>query len=110
MDNKTNTAEIAAKRRRTFWIVAGVIVLSAGVFLVTRKSITVEQPQTARAGAQTAPGLILATPEQLKQLRIEPVHEETMDLNLEATGKVGFNEDRLTPVLAPYPGRILEVF
>ena len=53
--------------------------------------------------------VIEATAEQMKQIRVEPVRERAIDLDLETTGKVGFNEDRLTPVLAPYNGRVLEV-
>src|SRR5215475_11769940 len=53
--------------------------------------------------------VIEATAEQMKQIRVEPVHQRAIDLDLETTGKVGFNEDRLTPVLAPYNGRALEV-
>src|SRR5262249_118870 len=39
----------------------------------------------------------------------EPVSERTIDLDRETTGKVGFNEDRVTPVFAPYAGRVVEV-
>src|SRR5438132_1410461 len=53
--------------------------------------------------------VIEATPEQLKQIKIEAVREQAIDLELETTGKVGFNEDRITPVVAPYNGRVLEV-
>jgi membrane fusion protein, heavy metal efflux system len=53
--------------------------------------------------------VIEATADQMKQIRVETVHEQAIDLDLETTGKVGFNEDRLTPVVAPYNGRVLEV-
>jgi cobalt-zinc-cadmium efflux system membrane fusion protein len=95
-------------RRPVIWVTA-LLVASAAVFLLTRQSAPPVEPHTAKADATSAPGLIEATPEQLKQIRIEAAREQTIDLNLEATGKVGFNEDRLTPVLAPYPGRVLEV-
>lgn len=53
--------------------------------------------------------VVEATADQLKQISIEPVHERPIDLDLETTGKVGFNEDRMTPVFAPYAGRVVEV-
>ena len=53
--------------------------------------------------------VIEATAEQMKEIRVERVREQAIDLDLETTGKVGFNEDRMTPVLAPYNGRVLEV-
>ena len=106
--SNTENVEPSPKRRRTFWLAAGVIVILGTIFLLLRQSPG-EEPRTAKADGVFAPGVIEATPEQLKQIRIEPVREQTIDLNLEATGKVAFNEDRLTPVLASYPGRVLEV-
>lgn len=97
------------KRRSTFWFAVAAILALAAIFLITRQSTPPQEPRTAKADATAAPGLIEATPEQLKQIRIEAAREQTIDQNLEATGKVGFNEDRLTPVLAPYPGRVLDV-
>ncbi len=105
--SNTENVEPSPKRRRTFWLAAGVIAILGAIFLLLRQSPG-EEPRTAKADGVFAPGVIEATPEQLKQIRIEPVREQTIDLNLEATGKVAFNEDRLTPVLASYPGRRAE--
>src|SRR5437016_12802856 len=104
----TENVEPSPNRRRLFWLAACVIAILGAIFLLLRQSPG-EEPRTAKADGVFAPGVIEATPEQLKQIRIEPVREQTLDLNLEATGKVAFNEDRLTPVLASYPGRVLEV-
>src|SRR5438046_7948201 len=106
--SNTDTVEASPKRRRTFWLAAGVIAIVGAIFLLLRQSPG-EEPRTAKADGVFAPGVIQATPEQLKEIRIEPVREQTIDLNLEATGKVAFNEDRLTPVLGSYSGRALEV-
>jgi membrane fusion protein, heavy metal efflux system len=46
---------------------------------------------------------------QRQQLTIEPVREQPLTVERETTGKVSFNEDRLTPVYTPYAGRVLEV-
>src|SRR4029079_15599418 len=62
-------------------------------------------PQPSKA----SPDVIEATPDQLKQIHVEAVRDQEIDLDLETTGKVGFNEDRMTPVFAPYSGRVLEV-
>src|SRR5262249_18992504 len=106
--SNTENVEPSPKGRRSFWLAAGVIVILGAIFLVMRQSPS-EEPRTAKADGVFVPGVIQATPEQLKEIRIEPVREQTIDLNLEATGKVAFNEDRLTPVLASYPGRVLGV-
>jgi cobalt-zinc-cadmium efflux system membrane fusion protein len=95
------------KRRGTFGIAAAILVVAA-VFLFTRRPTPAEEPRTAKADVVPS-GLIEATAEQLNQIRVEPVREQTIDVNLEATGRVGFNEDRVTPVLAPYPGRVVEL-
>jgi cobalt-zinc-cadmium efflux system membrane fusion protein len=52
---------------------------------------------------------IEASPEQLKQIRVEDVREIAVDADFETTAKVGFNEDRMTPVFPPYAGRVMEV-
>ena len=46
---------------------------------------------------------------QLQQFTIEPVREQPLTVARDITGKVSFNEDRLTPVYTPYAGRVLEV-
>ena len=97
-----------AKRRRTFWVAAGIIAISAAAFLLAYRPAPAEEPRTVKADA-LPPGIIEATPEQQKQFRVEAAREDIVDVNLEATGKVGFNEDRVTPILAPFPGRVLEV-
>jgi len=97
-----------AKRRRTFWVAAGIIAISAAAFLLAYRPAPAEEPRTVKADA-LPPGIVEATPEQQKQFRVEAAREDIVDVNLEATGKVGFNEDRVTPILAPFPGRVLEV-
>jgi len=52
---------------------------------------------------------IVASATQLRQISVEPVSEATVTADRETTGKVSFNEDRLTPVFTPYAGRALEV-
>src|SRR5436190_19175345 len=60
----------------------------------------------AQPPAESTPDYVVeATPQQLTQIKVEPVSEQAIDLDLETTGKVGFNEDRITPVIAPYNGR-----
>src|SRR5690242_17705675 len=96
------------KSRGTFFTAVTILLIAAAVFVFTRRPGPAAEPQTAKADVVPA-GVIEATGEQLNQIRVEPVREQTIDVNLEATGRVGFNEDRVTPVLAPYPGRVLEL-
>jgi len=57
--------------------------------------------------ASTIPDLVVLDENQLQQVSVEPAGMRTITLDRNATGKVGFNEDRLTPVFTPYAGRVL---
>jgi len=102
----------ARKRVSHRYAVIGMViflVLVGGLFVTHRKN---GKPIEAEAAAQPSAALndvIEPTPEQLAQVHVESVREQIIDVDLQTTGKVGFNEDRLTPVFAPYGGRVLEV-
>ncbi len=53
--------------------------------------------------------VVFADENQLKNLTIEPVAARDFTINREVTGRIGFNENRLTPVFAAYSGRVVEV-
>src|SRR5204863_220174 len=59
------------------------------------------------SAATTSPDLVVLDENQLQQVSVEPAGMRTITLDRNATGKVGFNEDRLTPVFTPYAGRVL---
>jgi cobalt-zinc-cadmium efflux system membrane fusion protein len=84
-------------------IVAGLVRLTGG------KGAEAEpQAEPSRPGPSSSDA-IEATPEQLKEIRVESVREQDVDFNFQTTGKVDFNEDRMTPVVTPYAGRVLEL-
>lgn len=59
---------------------------------------------------QAIPADLAIVPEmQMKELAVETVSEKNVQVERETTGKVTFNEDRLTPVFTPYNGRVIEV-
>jgi cobalt-zinc-cadmium efflux system membrane fusion protein len=97
-------------RRLYAAIAAGVLlVIMLGAVLAHRKDGKTAEAQAAGPPASRSSDTIEPTPDQLAQLQVESVREELIDVDLTTTGKVGFNEDRLTPVFAPYGGRVLEV-
>ncbi len=109
-ETKPETQIKTTKRSRTRYAVIGIgvfaaVMLAAFVFRQEGRTDTPAQPQPT----QSASDLIEATPDQLKQIRVESVRDQEIELDLETTGKVGFNEDRMTPVFAPYSGRVLEI-
>ena len=97
-------------RRRYLIIVALVLaVLLIAAAVVRREDARNGDAPLPQSSVSRSSDVIEATPEQLKQIRVEAVHETFIDLDLETTGKVGFNEDRMTQVFAPYAGRVLSV-
>jgi membrane fusion protein, heavy metal efflux system len=92
-------------RRYIAIAVGALIVLTIGATLARRRDAKTNESQPPAPSSD----VIDPTPEQLAQVHVEPVREQVIDLDFETTGKVGFNEDRLTPVIAPYGGRVLEV-
>src|SRR5882672_7128961 len=53
--------------------------------------------------------VVFADQDQLKNLTIEPVAARDFTIDREVTGKIGFNENCLTPVFPAYSGRVIEV-
>lgn len=55
------------------------------------------------------PDLVTVEEAELKQITIAPVVQREVKVDLEATARIGFNEDRQTPVYTPYAGRVVEI-
>ena len=94
------------------FVASGIVIFVAVLIaaaVVRREDARPNETAATGTAALSPNDLIETTPEQLKQIHVEAVREQTIDLDLEATGKVGFNEDRMTPVFAPYGGRVMEV-
>jgi cobalt-zinc-cadmium efflux system membrane fusion protein len=95
-------------RRRHAAAVIVFLGILLGAFVVRHQEARTDE-KPAQTAATSPADIIEATPEQLKQIRVEQVGDRTVDVAMETTAKVGFNEDRMTPVYAPYGGRVLEV-
>lgn len=55
------------------------------------------------------PDLVTVEEAELKQIVVATVEMHEVRVDLEATARVGFNEDRQTPVYTPYAGRVIEI-
>src|SRR5262245_53833450 len=97
-----------ARRGYAIVLLAALMVVALAAFVVRRQEAG-SNPAPSPERAKPPADIVEATPEQLRQIRVENVQEREVDLHLQTTGKVGFNEDRMTPVVAPYGGRVLEV-
>src|SRR5262249_29882330 len=67
------------------------------------------QAESTPASENLRPDVAVTTNEQMRQITVEPVTERALAMERETTGKVAFNEERMTPVFTPYAGRVLEV-
>ena len=74
-----------------------------------RLSMQPVEEQAVSSPALQAANVAILHEHQRQQLTIEPVREQPLTMERETTGKVSFNEERLTPVYTPYAGRVLEV-
>ena len=103
-----------SKRRVVTWGVAllSVAVLCAlAVFVIRFKSSSRPTTETAISAAPDAstavePSLVRIDERQMSSLTIEAVGSRSFLAEKVATGKIGFNEDAMTPVFSPYTGRI----
>lgn len=111
---KPKAAKTTARRvKRRRLLLAAVILLIGGlVFGATLRHRKTPPPAPAKPASvvsNTPDDLVIADASQQKQITVEAVPEQAIQIEKEVTGKIGFNEDRLTPVFMPYAGRVVEV-
>ncbi|MBO0861937.1 MAG: efflux RND transporter periplasmic adaptor subunit [Chloracidobacterium sp.] len=88
-----------------------ILVAAAAIYLAQygRRSVGPQAEASSGSIPPEQPGVAAATGDQMRQIDVEPVTEHTLDLERETTGKVAFNDERMTPVFTPYTGRVIEV-
>lgn len=104
---------VPPRRSRKRIYIAGaiiLIVLLAGLIYWRYRSTHRMSPSKSAAESEVPPNVVFANEAQLKNLTIEPVTAHNFTVDREVTGRVGFNEDRLTPVFPAYSGRVVAVF
>ncbi len=68
---------------------------------------------SAHAAAPAAPapaGVFQATPEQWRGFEVRPVAVMSFPIQQDTDGKIATDDDRTTPVVSPYSGRVTRVF
>lgn len=68
-----------------------------------------DKPAEKAVAEKPSGDAIAVDDQQLKQISTDMVKEHMVTVDRKATGKVGFNEDRLTPVFTPFSGRVVEL-
>jgi len=101
------------RNERVILIAAALLGLCVGAAVIYRardgQPVAAPQAEATSASEAAPPDVAVATGAQMQQITVEPVAERALDLERETTGKIAFNEERMTPVFTPYAGRVLEV-
>jgi len=101
------------RKKRVIFIASALLALFVGAAFIYgwrdgRHGAT-PQAESKPASEDMRPDVAVTTNEQMRQITVEPVTERALGVERETTGKVAFNEERMTPVFTPYAGRVLEV-
>lgn len=102
------TAAARPARRLLPWLGLG-LVLGGGVYYYLNH---VEKPAPAMASTETRlpEGEFRLNPSEIRTLRIEPVGSREFRPERIAEGRIAYNDDRSTPMLAPFTGRVMRAF
>jgi cobalt-zinc-cadmium efflux system membrane fusion protein len=95
-------------RSRQLRLVAVAALVLLGLWLLVAAVRHLAAPPPPPAEAAPA-GTFRATPAQLAQMRIEPVRGGDAAGTVQATGTIGVDEERSTPVLLPFSGQVTDV-
>jgi membrane fusion protein, heavy metal efflux system len=96
--------------RRRLLVVGAIVVIAlvGGLIYWRYRSTRQAPPPESAVQAKIPEDVVFADENQLKNLTIESVAARDFTIDREVTGKVGFNENRLTPVFPAYSGRVVE--
>ena len=98
-----------SKWRLRIWTIALILGIILGLVgwrqLITRT----EKADPVNEKVASPSEVVFVDAQQLKQISTDLVKEDYVTVDRKATGKVGYNEDRLTPVFTPYSGRVSEL-
>lgn len=86
---------------------AGIVIAVQHIGVPSREAAAKVDPKPA--GEARPDDRLALTPEQLKQIKVEPVQAVQFESQLQAIGQIAYNDDLSTPVPSPYSGRIVRV-
>jgi cobalt-zinc-cadmium efflux system membrane fusion protein len=97
------------KRHLRVWITVLIAAVTVVVIGWRRAATHTESADRAQNKAETASDVVVLDEQQQRQISTAVVKSVLVSVDRKATGKLGFNEDRLTPVFTPYSGRVSEL-
>jgi len=89
--------------------IAVILGITLGVIGWRRVAGGALKPDPVNEKVDSPADVVVVDEQQIKQISTDLVKEDFITVDQKATGKIGFNEDRLTPVFAPYSGRVSEL-
>ena len=98
-----------SKRRLRIWTIALIAGITLGLIGWHQLTTRMEKADSVNVKVDAPLEVVSVNEQQLKQISAEFVKQDFVTVDRKATGKVGFNEDRLTPVFTPYSGRVTEL-
>lgn len=106
------TGDAARKRRRLPLLLAGVAALGLGGLAYKEFSgheapAVVSPARAASSSGRLPDGSFRLSPTEAKLLKVEPVAARAFRPERVAEGRISLNEERSTPVFAPYTGRVV---
>lgn len=104
----------SSQSRSRVWPILGIVIAVVVAVLAWQRWMApvpkaADKPADKTAADKPSGDAIIVDDEQIKQISTDAVKERMVAVDRKATGKVGFNEDRLTPVFTPFPGRMVEL-
>jgi cobalt-zinc-cadmium efflux system membrane fusion protein len=98
-----------SKRHLKIGTIALIVGITLGIIGWRRVTRGMETPDPVDERVDSPSDVVVVDEQQLKQISTVPVKQGFVTVDRKATGKIGFNEDRLTPVFTPYSGRVTEL-
>lgn len=108
----------STKFRRLYLVIGLATILSialAAIFLLHHTNAptapgAASEDKAMQPTENSSSTVVEVSEKEMPQLTVEPVSERTAEIAEETTGKVAYNEERMTPVFTPYAGRVIELF
>lgn len=97
----------APARKPWLWIGLGAAILAGGYLYLNQPDPTPPAPPTAQ---RLPAGEFRLTENEMRALRIEPVAMREFRPERLAEGRIAYNDDRSTPMLSPFTGRVTRAF
>ncbi len=104
-------------RMHLLGILGGLLLIGGVVFFLAERSSASTTTESLANKENVSPtsneklpfGIVTAEENEMPQIAVTPVAQKTIDIAEETTGKVAYNEEKMTPVFTPYAGRVVEL-